>query len=122
MENSKNEIISLLNQRSSIKGKLQRYDAMTEQINIRMSELNQKLIQIRSDEMGQEELLEQRKKELQEVSEELKAKLSERAEIEQKIQELQQQITLGRKRLEAGQCAITEKHQTGITAEPGRAL
>ena len=66
----------------------------TEQINIRMSELNQKLIQIRSDEMGQEELLEQRKKELQEVSEELKAKLSERAEIEQKIQELQQQITL----------------------------
>ena len=42
---------------------------MTEQINIRMSELNQKLIQIRSDEMGQEELLEQRKKELQEVSE-----------------------------------------------------
>ena len=60
MENSKNEIISLLNQRSSIKGKLQRYDAMTEQINIRMSELNQKLIQIRSDEMGQEELLEQR--------------------------------------------------------------
>ena len=105
MENSKNEIISLLNQRSSIKGKLQRYDAMTEQINIRMSELNQKLIQIRSDEMGQEELLEQRKKELQEVSEELKAKLSERAEIEQKIQELQQQITLGRKRLEAGQSA-----------------
>ena len=89
MENSKNEIISLLNQRSSIKGKLQRYDAMTEQINIRMSELNQKLIQIRSDEMGQEELLEQCKKELQEVSEELKAKLSERAEIEQKIQELQ---------------------------------
>ena len=105
MENSKNEIISLLNQRSSIKGKLQRYDAMTEQINIRMSELNQKLIQIRSDEMGQEELLEQCKKELQEVSEELKAKLSERAEIEQKIQELQQQITLGRKRLEAGQSA-----------------
>ncbi|RHQ24912.1 chromosome segregation protein SMC [Clostridiaceae bacterium AF29-16BH] len=105
MENSKNEIISLLNQRSSIKGKLQRYDAMTEQINIRMSELNQKLIQIRSDEMGQEELLEQRNKELQEVSEELQAKLSERAEIEQKIQELQQQITLGRKRLEAGQSA-----------------
>lgn len=110
MENSKNEIISLLNQRSSIKGKLQRYDAMTEQINIRMSELNQKLIQIRSDEMGQEELLEQRKKELQEVSEELKAKLSERAEIEQKIQELQQQITLGRKHLKRDRAHITEKH------------
>ena len=51
MENSKNEIMALLNNRASIKGKLQRYDAMTEQIQIRKAEVNQKLIQMKSEEM-----------------------------------------------------------------------
>lgn len=64
MENSKNEIMALLNNRASIKGKLQRYDAMTEQIQIRKAEVNQKLIQMKSEEMGQDELLQARQQEL----------------------------------------------------------
>ena len=52
--------MALLNNRATIKGKLQRYAAMTEQIQIRKAEVNQKLIQMRSEEMGQEELLKAR--------------------------------------------------------------
>ncbi|MDO4261250.1 MAG: chromosome segregation protein SMC [Eubacteriales bacterium] len=105
MEHSKNEIIALLNSRSSIKGKLQRYDAMTEQIQIRMSELSQKLIRMKSDELDQEALLQEREAELAAVSLELQEKTQEREAIERRIAELQQQITVSRKRMEDGQSA-----------------
>ena len=105
MENSKNDIIALLNQRSSIKGKIQRYDAMTEQIQIRKAEVNQKLIHMKSTELGQDELLRQQEGKLLEVQRELQEKLDERVEIEKRITDLQQQITICRKRLEDGQTA-----------------
>ncbi|MBR5508937.1 MAG: AAA family ATPase, partial [Lachnospiraceae bacterium] len=105
MENSKNDIIALLNQRSSIKGKIQRYDAMTEQIQIRKAEVNQKLIHRKSTEIGQDELLRTHEAELLTIQEELQKKLDERSVVERRIQDLQQQITICRKRLEDGQTA-----------------
>lgn len=105
MENSKNEIIALLNSRSSIKGKIQRYDAMMEQIQIRKAEVNQKLIHMKSAELGQAELLKKQEQELFEIQQELQEKTEARAEIEKRIGELQQQITICRKRLEDGQTA-----------------
>ncbi|MBS6395776.1 MAG: chromosome segregation protein SMC [Clostridiales bacterium] len=105
IENSKNEIITLLNQRSSIKGKIQRYDAMMEQIQIRKAEVNQKLIQMKSAELGQDELLKQQEQELSEIQKELREKLEERSEVEKRVASLQQQITICRKRLEDGQSA-----------------
>lgn len=105
IENSKSEIMALLNQRSSIKGKLQRYDAMTEQIQIRKAEVNQKLIQMKSSQVSQEELLQEKEQELEAICQELEEKNQERSGIEQRIAGLQQQITLCRKRLEDGQTA-----------------
>ena len=105
IENSKSEIMTLLNNRATIKGKLQRYAAMTEQIQIRKAEVNQKLIQMRSEEMGQEELLKAREEELAAVQKELQEKNAEREAAEKKIAGLQQQITICRKRLEDGQTA-----------------
>ena len=103
IDNSKNEIISVLNQRSSIKGKIQRYDAMAEQIQIRKAEVDQKLIKMKSEEMGQEELLSEEREKLRVIQQELKEKNEERAGIEGQIAELQQQITICRKRVEDGQ-------------------
>lgn len=103
IENNKNEIIVLLNQRSSIKGKLQRYDVMDEQIQIRKAEINQKLIQIKSDELGQAELLQRREEKLQKVQKELLEKQEERSKVEQRIAKLQEQIELYKKQLEEGQ-------------------
>lgn len=105
MENSKNEIILLLNQRSSIKGKIQRYDAMTEQIQIRKAEVNQKLIQMKSTELGQEELLKEQEEELAKIQSEREKQTEEQEGLETKIRKLQQQITICRKRLEDGQTA-----------------
>lgn len=105
MENSKNEIITLLNQRSSIKGKIQRYDAMTEQIQIRKAEVNQRLIQMKSTELGQEELLKEQEEKLRQIRQELEEKTGEQEQTEAEIQRLQQQITICRKRLEDGQSA-----------------
>ena len=67
--------------------------------------MNQKLIQMRSEEMGQEELLKAREEELAAVQKELQEKNAEREAAEKKIAGLQQQITICRKRLEDGQTA-----------------
>ena len=53
IEEAKSEIIDLLNQKSAIKSKIQRYDTMLEQINIRKAEINQKLIKFSSDKDSQ---------------------------------------------------------------------
>ncbi|MCI5649812.1 MAG: chromosome segregation protein SMC [Fusicatenibacter sp.] len=52
-DESKSEIIGLLNRRASTKGKIQRYDAMLEQIGIRKSELSQKLLHLKTSETEQ---------------------------------------------------------------------
>lgn len=114
IENSKNEIISILNQRSSIKGELQRYDAMAEQVRLRRAEVSQSLIRLKSDDLDQEELLEQSEKELAAVQKELEEKTEVRTRLEQKIAGLQQRITICRKRMEDAQ---TDYHREASRLE-----
>jgi chromosome segregation protein len=106
MENSKSEIMALLNQRSGIKGKLQRYDAMAEQVQIRKAEVNKKLIEMKSSQVSQEELLMEQEQIYASIEQELEEKNAERTQIEQRIAELQKQITICRKRLEDGQTSF----------------
>jgi chromosome segregation protein len=106
IENSKSEIMTLLNQRSTIKGKVQRYDAMAEQIQIRKAEVNQKLIEMKSSQVSQEELLKEQEQIHASIEQELQAKNAERTQIEARIAELQKQITICRKHLEDGQTAF----------------
>ena len=54
IESGKNTIIDALNARATIKSKLGRYDSMTEQINIRKSELTSRILRVKSDEAQQE--------------------------------------------------------------------
>ena len=49
------DIIASLNNAASVKGKIGRYDTMIEQINIRKSELNQRLIVLKTEESSQAE-------------------------------------------------------------------
>ena len=79
VEQSKGEIITLLNQRASTKGKLQRYDAMLEQIGIRKASLSQRLLQLRTEESEQESVLQ----ELQRTWKEVKEKLYGHQELRQ---------------------------------------
>ena len=57
IEEGKNEIIELLNQKASVKAGQQRYDTMLEQIQIRKSQLNQRLLQRKTEESGLVEAL-----------------------------------------------------------------
>ena len=68
IEEAKNEIIDLLNQKSAVKSKIQRYDTMLEQINIRKSEISQKLIKFSSDKESQDKIIDELENELKEVS------------------------------------------------------
>ncbi len=54
IEKGKAEIIDLLNAKVSIKTKQQKFDTMLEQINIRKAQLNQRLLQKKSDEQSME--------------------------------------------------------------------
>src|SRR5699024_1538412 len=49
IEEGKSRLIEILNERASIKGKMQRYDAMMEQIQIRRSGLNQRILRMKTD-------------------------------------------------------------------------
>lgn len=71
LEDAKTEIIELLNQKSSVKSKIQRYDTMLEQISIRKSELNQKLIKFSSDKEVQDNAIKELEDNLKKVNDEI---------------------------------------------------
>lgn len=68
IEEAKNEIIELLNQKSAIKSKIQRYDTMLEQINIRRAEINQKLIKFSSDKDSQNRIIDELNAEFEKIN------------------------------------------------------
>ncbi len=81
IDEAKSEIIELLNQKSAIKSKIQRYDTMLEQVNIRKAEINQKLIQFSSDKDSQDRVI----GELQEEFEKVNLQITELSEKSEKI-------------------------------------
>ncbi len=58
IEEKNGDVIETLNRIGGVKAKLQRYDAMLEQIQIRKAELNQRLLTLQSEAVSREETLE----------------------------------------------------------------
>lgn len=71
IETGKNTIMQELSKRATIKSKMGRFDTMMEQINIRKSELNSKLLRAKSDEAAREENMKALEEKFQVVSKEL---------------------------------------------------
>ncbi len=71
IDSQNSDIIEFLNEAANIKGRMQRYETMQEQTQIRQSELNQKLIALQSEESSEGELVEAFKKEAQGIELEL---------------------------------------------------
>ena len=105
LEAAKNEIFQIVNNRTSTKGKLQRYDAMQEQINIRKAELNQRLLQLKSDEVQQEKELDKYRKEYEEAAKTIKQYEVEQTNAEGEVAKLQAALLEQNKQLEIGQSA-----------------
>ena len=93
VEQGKNEIIELLNNRSSTKAKIQKYDTMMEQIQVRKAEVNQKLITIQSDVSEQDILVSKYEEELKAISDRIIGLEEERKSHEASIDTLQAQIS-----------------------------
>ena len=67
IEEAKGSIIAGLNEKASLTAKEQRYEAMLEQVQVRRSEVCQKLLKFKSDESVQQEQITQEQKKLEEA-------------------------------------------------------
>lgn len=102
---ARNGMIDLLNSRSSIKGKLQRYDTMLEQISIRKSELLSRVMGLKTEERTQLDGLEEQKKAFEDLSQRVREKKQQMSEIQQQLDECGRTIEEANQKLETSQTA-----------------
>ena len=105
VEEGKNEIIEILNDRATTKGKAQRFDAMMEQLDIRKAEVNQKILRLKSEE---EELeIEQHKIEgkYNGITEMINSMNQECSRLNKEVHEIQEKLQKQNAQLENGQTA-----------------
>lgn len=82
IENGQNELIKLLQNKASIQSRQQKYDTMLEQINIRKSELNKRLLDRKTREAGLNNALEEAQKSLMAVDAEISGLKQKEAELD----------------------------------------
>ena len=104
IEEGKSQIIDTLNERASVTARRQRYETMLEQVNVRRSEISQKLLKIKSDESVQEEQLKKEQEKSLALKKRLEAILREQGEQEKGIEQAEAEI----RRISRN---LNEKHQ-----------
>ena len=119
VEDLKNNIISLLNEKSGIKAKIQRYDTMLEQINIRKAELNQRMVKFQSDKDMQDSIITQLNEELKKVNNEIISSMDEIKEKNEKLKDITESIKKAGKSREENQ---RQYHETNSRLEALRNL
>ena len=102
-EQDKSEVIGLLNQRGSTKGKMQRYDAMLEQIGIRKAELSQRVLHLKTSESEQNGQMEELQNAFEALEETVSSLKQQYQEADQKITALTADLSNQTKEMEAGQ-------------------
>ncbi len=105
IEYCKNEIIQLLNERASTKGKIQRYDTMLEQVQIRKAEVSSKILSLKTEEHDNETGLEKAKRVFEEVNSVIRGYNDRKNSIEQEIERHVKALREYNHLLEVGQSA-----------------
>ena len=105
IEESKNEIIEILNQRASTKGKMQRYDAMLEQIGIRKAALSQRILKLKSEESEQSEIIREHQEKYQQINAQMDDLSQEYRKTEREIASMRKLLDDQNKQIEAGQAS-----------------
>ena len=105
IETWKNDIMEILNNRASTKAKIQHFDTMLQQMQVRRSEMSKKLIEAGSDASIQDEEIQAKSKELEDVSKEIIGYTDEMKVLESKIQTLQAELSTKTEKLRVGQTA-----------------
>ncbi len=106
IDENQNQIMEILNNRTATKVKKQRYDSMMEQIQVRRSEMHQKLIAVESEASEHDELIAKFEVELQEIAQTISGYVTENKTYEEKIAALQQAIAKKNEQLRIGQTAF----------------
>ena len=105
VEDGKNEIIEILNSRATTKGKVQRFDAMLEQLNIRKAEISQRILRLKSEEevLAKERLNAQ--KQYDAVTAVIHSTNEECVRLDGEVQKLQDELKKQNSQMEIGQTA-----------------
>ncbi len=110
VEQDRAQIIELLNEKSNIKGNIQRYDTMSEQIQIRKAQLGSKLLQYKTEEEVQKQNITQLEKKLQEIQGEIKEKEQKQLILSEQIHKIHEwNIQLEQEQTKLQQTYHTEK-------------
>ena len=105
VDRSNGEIMELLNNRASTKAKIQKYDTMLEQIQVRKSGMARQLLEAAEEIRGQTEKYEEYQEELKEVSGRIIELSEENSRYEEKIAALQARLTKQTEQFRIGQTA-----------------
>ena len=92
-ERGKSAIIDLLNQRATVKARIQRYDTMMEQTEIRKSQLSQQALKLKSEEAEQEAVLEELRQEYEDVCRRIDELTEQSDALNEKLTDIQQELT-----------------------------
>ncbi|MGI6006164.1 MAG: chromosome segregation protein SMC [Ruminococcus sp.] len=105
VEEGKNRLLEILNERAATKGKTQRYDAMLEQIQIRRSGLNQRMLRMKTDGRHLQESCQQYQKEYDQLTRSIEEMRREQKRMNEEVAQLQQTIQEQSRQMEVGQTA-----------------
>ena len=98
VEEEKQKIIDGMNQSASLKGKLQRYETMAEQVQLRKAELNQRLVHYRSEEVRQQEEVQSLQEQKEKLENEMFALDAEKKNYDTKLITIQNELNEARNR------------------------
>ncbi|MCQ2540880.1 MAG: chromosome segregation protein SMC [Lachnospiraceae bacterium] len=93
IEDDKNAIIAAINDRSSIKADKSRYDAMLENVTIRRAQLNSRLLQAKTDEEKQHEIIEKLEQEFATITSELEKLNESQKDKEARLDSIKAELT-----------------------------
>lgn len=105
IEKNKADIMELLSSRASTKAKIQKYDTMLEQIQVRRAQLNQRLLETETEAQGQEKLLSGYEEELEAISGEIIVLAEQSSQYEEKIEKIQKVLARQTEQFRIGQTA-----------------
>ncbi len=100
IERAKNEVISMLNNRASVKGKIQRFDTMLEQMGIRKAEINGRLLRMKENEAISQSESSDFDSEMEALAEKRDSLQEEYDRISEEIDRIQSQLKEESNRLE----------------------
>ena len=114
IERCKNEMISLLNERSSVKARQQRFATMIEQLNIRRAQISQQILKLKSQESDQKGILDGLQAEHDGIIGQIRELNEKSAQINEKLDRLQEQLADDNQQIERVQ---TEYHRDASRLE-----